>query len=156
IIIVADGNLNYIPFQILSAGSSDNEPLVAQHDIINAPSASILGELHEEAAGRRSVRSKLLAAFGDPVIDRSQHGNDKPSEQVALAEKQSKEHLQNTLRDIELNGDKFDPSAVGDLFYAAREINNLRDIASPAKTFAATGYAANRDQLFSLDLSQYA
>jgi CHAT domain-containing protein len=73
-----------------------------------------------------------------------------------LAKTQSTEHLQNALRDIELNGDKFDPAAVGELFYAEREINNLRDIASPAKTFAATGYAANRNQLFSMDLSQYA
>lgn len=147
IIVVADGALNYIPFQILPSSSSSNEPLVAQHEIINAPSASILGELREKAVGR-SARLKLLAAFGDPIIDH------KSSEQLALAK--TTEHLHNALRDIELNGDKFDPAVVGELFYAEREINNLRDIASPSKTFAATGYAANRNQLFSMDLSQYA
>ena len=114
-----------------------------------------MGELREKAAGR-GARSKLLAAFGNPVIDRSQRNDNKPTEQVAFAETQSAEHLRNALRDIELNGDKFDPAVVSDLFYAEREINNLRDIASPAKTYAATGYAANRNQLFSIDLSQYA
>ena len=146
IIVIADGALNYIPFQILSSTSSNGEPLVAQHEIINAPSASILGELREQAAGREA-RSKLLAAFGDPVIARRQDDNSKPGDHVTLG---------NALRDIELDGDKFDPADAGDLFYAEREINNLRDIASPEKTFAATGYAANRNQLFSMDLSQYA
>lgn len=144
IVVIADGVLHYIPFQILSSGSSNNEPLVAQHEIINAPSASILGELREQAAGREA-RSKLLAAFGDPVIARHQDDKHKPGDTVA-----------ETQRDIELSGEKFDPVVAGELFYAEREINNLRDIASPDKTFAATGYAANRNQLFSMDLSQFA
>ena len=63
IIVIADGALHYIPFQMLPSPSSNAEPLVVQHDIINAPSASILGELREEVAGR-GVRSKVLAAFG--------------------------------------------------------------------------------------------
>jgi len=139
IIVIADGALHYIPFQMLMSPSSNAEPLVVQHDIINAPSASILGELREEVAGR-GVRSKVLAAFGDPALGSAQ--------QSAKASEQS--------RDIELNGDNFDLSSIGQLFFAEREINNLRDIATPAATFTATGFAANRKQLFSMDLSQYA
>jgi CHAT domain-containing protein len=95
------------------------------------------------------VRSKVLAAFGSPAFGPRQ--TDKPSDQVA-----SGEHLRHALRDIELYGDNFDLSAIGDLFFAEREINNLREIATPAATFAATGFAANREQLFAIDLSQYA
>src|SRR5262249_10346372 len=43
IIVVADGGLNYVPFQILPQ-PSNSEPLVANFEIINAPSASILGD----------------------------------------------------------------------------------------------------------------
>jgi CHAT domain-containing protein len=148
IIVIADGTLNYIPFQMLPMPSSNSEPLVAQHEIINAPSASILGELREEVASR-GKRSKVLAAFGNPAFGPAR-------DQIASARTESGEHLRYALRDIELNGDSFDPSAIGQLFYAEREINNLREIATPAATFSATGFAANRDQLFKMDFSQYA
>ena len=152
IIVIADGALNYIPFQMLPSPSS-SEPLVAQHEIINAPSASILGELRDEVASR-GVRSKVLAAFGNPAFP-SQTSNDS-SNHVASARMQSDEHLRYALRDIELNGDSFEQAASGNLFYAEREINNLREIATPESTFSATGFAASRQQLFSLDFSQYA
>lgn len=154
IIVIADGALNYIPFQMLPSPSSNAEPLVAQHEIINAPSASILGELREEVASR-GVRSKVLAAFGNPAFGPTQAAN-KASDQVASATTQPSEHLRHALRDIELNGDSFDPAAVGQLFYAEREVNSLREIATPEATFTATGFAANRQQLFNLDFSQYA
>lgn len=141
IIVIADGALHYIPFQMLLAPSSNSEPLVVQHDIVNAPSASILGELREEVAGR-GVRSRVLAAFGNPALGSGEQKDTK--QQVASA------------RDIELKADNFDLSASGELFFAEREINNLREIATPAATFAVTGIAANRKQLFNMDLSQYA
>lgn len=145
IIVIADGALNYIPFQMLPVPSSSSELLVAEHEIVNAPSASILGELREEVAGRRA-RSKVLAAFGNPAL-----GSGGQNDQTA-----SGEPLHDALRDIELSGDSFDLSKIGQLFFAEREINNLREIATPAATFAATGFAANRDQLFKMDLGQYA
>jgi tetratricopeptide (TPR) repeat protein len=67
VIVVADGALHYIPFQVLPGPSADGEPLVAGHEIVNAPSASILGELRREAARRRPA-AKVLAAFGNPVF----------------------------------------------------------------------------------------
>jgi len=143
IIVIADGALNYIPFQMLSLPSSPAEPLVAQHEIINAPSASVLGELRAEVAGR-GARSKTLAAFGNPALGSG-----------ALNDN-SDQHLRYAMRDIELNGDSFDISKIGELFFAEREINTLREIATPAATFTATGFAASREQLFKLDFSQYA
>ncbi|HSE19839.1 MAG TPA: CHAT domain-containing protein [Pyrinomonadaceae bacterium] len=152
IIVIADGSLNYIPFQMLPSPVFNSEPLVAHHEIIYAPSASILGELREEVA-QRGVRSKVLAAFGNPAFGT---GQKKPNEEVAAAKTSADGNLRYALRDIELNGDSFDLSKVGQLFFAEREINNLREIATPAETFAVTGFAANRDQLFTMDLSQYA
>lgn len=156
IIVISDGALNYIPFQILPSPASDSELMVERHAIVNAPSASILGELREEASAR-GVRSKVLAAFGNPALSpvSAQRSDDKTTDQVAGA-KTDDSPLQYALRDVELNGDTFDPAATGELFYAEREINSLREIVSPAESFAATGATANRDQLFSMDLSQYA
>ena len=148
IIVAADGALNYIPFQMLPATPSNPEPLVARHEIINAPSASILGELRKEA-GRRGVRSKALAAFGNPIFA-AQNGQPQKNEQPG------KEQLKNAVRNIELKGDTLDLSTVGPLFYSAREIANLRDVVSEDQTFAATEYEATRDQLLSMDLTQFA
>jgi CHAT domain-containing protein len=66
-IIVPDGILQYIPFQILTDPLRPLEPLVARHEIVNAPSASTLVLLRQETAGRTTA-PKLLAAFGDPVF----------------------------------------------------------------------------------------
>ena len=137
IIVAADGALNYIPFQILPA-AENAEDLVSQREIINVPSASILGELRKEAS-RRGVREKVLAAIGNPVF--AEQGN---NEQVA------------STRNIVINGDSEEPASMGTLFFAGREIANLRDVASEAKTFAATEREATRDQLLSLDLSRFA
>jgi CHAT domain-containing protein len=137
IIVAADGALNYIPFQILP-GPGNAEPLVSQREIINVPSASILGELRKEAS-RRGVRGKVLAAFGNPVF-----AEQAKNEQVA------------SNRGIEIKDDSGNPASLGRLFYSAREIENLREVASESKTFAATEREATRDQLLKLDLSQFA
>lgn len=136
ILVAADGALNYIPFQILPVANA--EPLVAQHEVINVPSASILGDLRKEA-GRRGVRQKVLAAFGNPVF----------------AEQRQNEQIAST-RSIEIKSDSFDPASIDRLFYAGREIANLRDVASEQQTFAATEYDATRDQLLNMDLTPYA
>ncbi len=156
IIVVADGALHYIPFQILPAPSADGEPLVANYEIINAPSASILGDLRKEATQRRPT--KVLAAFGDPVFA-SNYARRKDvtgSDQSATVLAMEIAPLQNALRDIELNGDVFDPSVMKPLFYAKRELANLRDAATSAETFVASGFSATRKQLLGTDLTQYA
>lgn len=156
IIVVADGALHYIPFQILTTASADGEMLVANYEIINAPSASILGELRKEAIQRRPT--KILAAFGDPVFasDYAQRKDATGSEQSPNLPAMEIAPLQNALRDIELNGDSFDPSVLKPLFYAKRELANLRDAAPRGETFVASGFAASREQLRSTDLTQYA
>jgi CHAT domain-containing protein len=156
IIIVADGALHYIPFQVLPASSVDNEPLIANYEIINTPSASILGELRKEATQRQPT--KVLAAFGDPVFasNYAQRKDTTGGEQLATMQALEVAPLQNALRDIELNGDSFDPSVIKPLFYARRELANLRDAATSGETFVASGFTATRERLLNTDLTQYA
>lgn len=149
VIIVADGVLHFIPFQILPS-SSANTPLIASHEVINAPSASILGELQLETT-RRQPPPKILAAFGDPIF-----ANDVDKQGQLLASNTQKDtRWQSTLRDIELNGDSFDPSVLGRLFHAKRELDNLRQLTAGAAQISSE-YDATRDRLLSTDLTQYA
>lgn len=136
IIIAADGALNYIPFQILPL-AANADPWVAQREIVNVPSASVLGELREEAS-RRGKREKVLAAFGNPEF-----GGPISKEQV-------------TTRGIEIKDDVVDLAKLGRLFYSGQEVANLREVASAEQTFAATEKDATRDKLLSMDFSQFA
>ena len=157
IIIVADGILNYIPFQALPAPWLGDEPLIANYEVVNAPSASILGELQQEALERRPT-AKVLAAFGDPIFA-SDHAFNVAAEgtQNLIATRATEAGpLQYALRDIELNEDTFDSSVIRRLFYAKRELAYLRDLAAGGETFVAADYNATRQTLLSANLTQYA
>ncbi|HEV2826158.1 MAG TPA: CHAT domain-containing protein [Pyrinomonadaceae bacterium] len=156
VIVVADGALNYIPFQMLPTSLDVNEPLVARIEVINALSASILGRLRE-ASTRRQSPTKVLAAFGDPVFasNYAQRKDASNSEYFASAQAQEAERGKHALRDIEPSGDPFDPSALEPLFFSRRELSNLRDVAGP-ESFVATGFEATREKLSQADLTGYA
>jgi CHAT domain-containing protein/Tfp pilus assembly protein PilF len=73
LLIVSDGALHYVPFAALpvpARGKSHPAPLVAQHEIVNLPSASVLAVLRQERAGRRPA-AKTVAVLADPVFDRA-------------------------------------------------------------------------------------
>jgi CHAT domain-containing protein len=59
------------------------------------------------------------------------------------------------LRDIELGKDRFDPSVIPRLFYAARELRNLRELAR-GQALVISDVNATREKFFTTDLTQYA
>jgi len=150
IIVVADGALNYIPFQILRAPSKPNDPLVAQHNVVNAPSASVLGDLRQEASHRQPA-TQLLAAFGDPVFYSSyaKRKDKNGSDQLAM---QNPDVAR--LRDIQISKDRFDPSVIPRLFYAARELTNLREV-TRGQALVISDVNATRQRFFTTDLTQF-
>jgi CHAT domain-containing protein/tetratricopeptide (TPR) repeat protein len=158
VIVVADGVLHYIPFQVLPSPADGGEPLIARHEIVNAPSASILGELQQEAA-RRQPAPNVLAAFGDPVFPSNfEQRKDAGGGAYRLAAVQPPElaRWHQAVRDIELDGDSLDPADLRSLHYAKSELANLRAITTGADTLVAEGFDATRTRLIGTDLTQYA
>jgi CHAT domain-containing protein len=155
IIVVADGALNYIPFQMLpvSSGGDSDELLLASHEVINAPSASILGQLRAENA-RRHAPTKLLAAIGDPVFE-SNYAQKKASSNTQVAAVSTPENIlwPQAARDIE--GDSVDPATIQPLFYSRQELANLRALAGP-DTLMITEFEATRERLAQTNLTDYA
>jgi len=152
IIVAADGALNYIPFQILPSPSS-SEPLVKDFEIINSPSASILGDLRQEAAHRQAP-TKLLAAFGDPIFQPTQVAGNS-SEHMLLMQAPSFARWRSTTRDVTSNRDSINQVPIQPLFFAARELANLRELAGDG-ALVVTEFAATRENLLKTDLAQYA
>jgi len=71
LLIVSDGALQYIPFAALPSPESrigSRVPLIAEHEIVNLPSASILAVLRREVSGRKAA-PKAVMVVADPVFD---------------------------------------------------------------------------------------
>jgi CHAT domain-containing protein/Tfp pilus assembly protein PilF len=69
LMVVADGALEYIPFEALAdPAKSDYVPLLAGHEIVREPSASVLAIQRREAAGRKPA-PRSVAVLADPVFD---------------------------------------------------------------------------------------
>lgn len=155
IIVVADGALNYIPFQLLPAPGNSKERLVANYEVINAPSASILGQLRQETS-RRERATNVLAAFGDPVFPSNfaQQEDRETSGQTRGVERKT-ESLNHAARNIQPTGDAFDPATIEQLFFAKLELSNLRAVAGH-ESLLATRFDATPDKLRNTDLTKYA
>lgn len=67
LIIVADGELQYIPFGALPLPDSSVLPLLARHEIVNAPSASAVAL--QRRLPYRSPPEGTVAVLADPVFD---------------------------------------------------------------------------------------
>lgn len=153
IIVVADGALNYIPFQFLPSPAAGRTELVAGYEVVNAPSASILGQLRQETS-RRQPAANVLAAFGDPVFQ-SNYAQQKDRRTEQIAAQTRAERWLPAYRDIDPAADLFNPSLIEPLFYARLELANLREVAG-SKTLMATRFDATPEKLRTTDLTKYA
>lgn len=67
LVVVADGALRYVPFAALpDPGSPDGLPMLARHEVVHLPSASVLALLRGDGARERP--SRTVAVFADPVF----------------------------------------------------------------------------------------
>jgi CHAT domain-containing protein/tetratricopeptide (TPR) repeat protein len=76
LVIVPDGVLSYLPFNALPApsaakapGAQPAPPLIARHEVVSAPSATVLTVLRQQQQGRAPA-SKSIAILADPVFSR--------------------------------------------------------------------------------------
>jgi CHAT domain-containing protein len=67
LLIVTEGVLQYLPFAALPEPGK-KEPLLVDHEIVTAPSASVVAVLRQETAKRDSA-AKTLFVVADPVYD---------------------------------------------------------------------------------------
>ncbi len=155
LIIVADDALHYVPFQMLSSPANPNEPLVANYEIVNAPSASILGQLRKEQQ-QRPPSKKLLAAFGDPVFpaNYAEFKGSSSGEVLASLNTSPLEPWRRASRDIEIDADTVNPDLLQPLAFSKFELQKLSDLGGSAATISR-GFAASRENLMHLNLSDY-
>jgi CHAT domain-containing protein/uncharacterized protein HemY len=139
LIVIADGALQYIPFQILKNPAKANESLISEFDIVAAPSASALALVRQQRANRQHG-SKLLVGFGDAVFSRdyTPQGSTATATDTGSARSETVSRLAKLPR----------------LFNAKRELLAISDLVGKDSSFYVE-YNATRANLLKLDLSQY-
>jgi CHAT domain-containing protein/Tfp pilus assembly protein PilF len=164
LLIVADGALQYVPFAILPlvhgnvAGPA--VPLIAANEIVNLPSASVLGLLRRQANGR-SAALKEVAVLADPVFDKEDMrvGKATQNKQVttSASEKQIPsfpEQLTRSLSDVGL-GTRQAGVALPRLAFSRQEADAIMAMTNAAKGMEALDFQASREAAQSKDLGQY-
>ncbi|HZS03968.1 MAG TPA: CHAT domain-containing protein [Blastocatellia bacterium] len=144
---------------ILHPSSLTPHPLVVGHEITTLPSASTLGIIRKEMAGRRPA-PKMLAVFADPVFSRDDQRNKagairaagKPGTQAAaVAGSRIIEHEESSsLAKLSAGGLK-----VPRLPFTRQEAERILAIAPGADNFKAIDFKAARAAALSAELGQY-
>jgi len=139
LIVIADGSLQYVPFQILKM-SAASEPLIATMDIVNEPSASALA-LAKRQINTRPHSSKLLVGFGDAIFS---------PEYASGAPSNSSDNQ--TIHTRSQQGSQF--GKLPPLFNAKHELLAISAVAGNDSTFYVE-HQASRENLLRVDLSQF-
>lgn len=142
LLVVADGALQYVPFQLLRVPGSEN-PLISKHVIVNSPSASLQALLKDESQ-RRSRAVNAVAVLADPVFEADDprlksKSQTTPSNETA--------EIRQALRDVGVAPE------IPRLIASRTEAEAIMAAASANATLAL-GFAANRELVFS-ELATY-
>ena len=147
LLVVADGALHYVPFGVLpSPIDRAGGPLIESHEIVQAPSASVLAWLRARAAARPRPAHDTVV-FGDPVFDDRDPRLDAVAARIANR--------------IELDADPrrtFETLGFGPITRlpaSGREANDVFALADAPRSRLATGFAATRDAFLDPSLADF-
>ena len=163
LIVVADGALQYIPFEALlldhstTSGesvsvSAEPVPVLSRNEVVYLPSASTLALVRRV---RRPSTTKTVAVIADPVFDETDGRLNLASrrQEISSSRMAPKQKLTRSLRDI---GDTGDGSfALPKLEYSLREANAITAVAPRGSWMKAVGFKANRATVMSPGLKQF-
>ena len=167
LIIVPDGALHFIPFAALpivrDEASSANQqgtdrvprPLIADHEIVNLPSASTLAVVRKEVAGRQ-IAPKSVVALADPVFMK----NDERVKRAKVDNKTPVRDESTKVRQL-VKAAAEDTGVVNDGSYVPRLPGTRKEAEQIVALVPATegrlvlDFAASRDTITSVELSQY-
>jgi CHAT domain-containing protein/Tfp pilus assembly protein PilF len=169
LLIVSDGALEYIPFAVLpvpvkldgDASSSKAPALVADHEIVNLPSASALAVLRQQTAGRKPA-PKAVAVLADPVFDKKDERvigrittSENEAKLVAAADAapSSVGHLTRSIADVrsQAGGAPY----LARLPFSRREAKAILEVTPQGDAMQALDFDASKSTAMKPELAQY-
>jgi CHAT domain-containing protein/tetratricopeptide (TPR) repeat protein len=131
LLIVAEGALQYVPFAALPEPGGQ-APLIVDHEVVTAPSASVLAVLRREAAAREPAAEPLFIV-ADPVYSANDGRVDHPV--VPVAERGIEQYIR--------------------LRFSRTEAEQIAGLVPAAGTVKAFDFDANRDAVLNSDLVRF-
>jgi CHAT domain-containing protein/tetratricopeptide (TPR) repeat protein len=164
LLVVAPGVLSYLPFAALPAPedkkrqAGDYEPLIAKHEVVSIPSASVLSIIRREMAGRQRA-AKSVAVLADPVFEASdprlesaKNGNSSEEPPAAPAADAELSGLTRAIRTMNFSDAR---AGFTRLAFSRQEAQSIIALAPKGTGLKATDFNASRDLALSERLSQY-
>jgi CHAT domain-containing protein/predicted negative regulator of RcsB-dependent stress response len=164
LVVVAPGALSYLPFAALPAPedkkrpAGDYEPLIANHEVVNIPSASVLSIIRREMADRQRA-AKSVAVLADPVFEESDPRlasakNGSSSGEMPATPAANAEHAELTRAIRTMN---FSDARAGftRLAFSRQEAESIVALTTKGTGLKATDFSASRALALSPQLSQY-
>ncbi len=153
LLIVGDGILHYVPFAVLFAPQAPHafaaqSPLVAQHEILTLPSASVLALLRREPEGRETTARKTIAVLADPVFE--EHDARLHDKSPADAQSQT-----STLRGGSLADGPDSAERLARLPFTRKEAEAISALTPESQRKIAFGFAANRALAISPEMANF-
>lgn len=167
LMIVADGALHFVPFAVLPVvrGGATNvpKPLIADHEIVNLPSASTLSVVRGEMGGRPPA-PRSVVALADPVFMKDDERVKKL--EISNSETRPRRANQASVRgenavDRQLVKAAKDTAVATDGMYVPRlpgtrqEAEQIVAMVPAAEGRLALDFAASRETATNAELSQY-
>jgi CHAT domain-containing protein len=149
LLVVSDGVLQFVPFAGLPDPlATDSRPLIIDHEVVTAPSASVVALLRQETANRKPA-PRALAVFADPVFS-----NDDSRVSIArlahtkAAEKDSGVDVFRSMTESGLTN-------LRRLHFSRREADEIARLAAGESRLEAVDFEASRKLAMSAELGQY-
>jgi CHAT domain-containing protein/tetratricopeptide (TPR) repeat protein len=156
VLIVSDGALSYLPFGMLpDPNASDRRPLLVDHEIVTAPSASVLALLRRESAGR--IAPPLTAAvIADPVFEAGDPRVRRPATRTGSRSEPDRSTLRDLERSITELGGGGSMLSLNRLFASRDDARAIRALAPRGQSLEALDFDANLATATSPKLARYA
>jgi len=150
LLIVADGALQYVPFQALmipAKSGGEYQPLLLDHEVINEPSTSVLALMVGNTLQRRAAPYSVMV-YADPVFEAR---DSRVKAGTAAPPADENKQLQQAFRDIGFE----EGSPIPPLPGSREEAEAIISMAPWRSGYQALNFDANRASVNDTDLSQY-
>jgi CHAT domain-containing protein/Tfp pilus assembly protein PilF len=160
LVVVAPGALSYLPFAALPTPedekrpTGDYEPLIAKHEVVSIPSASVLSIIRRETAGRQRA-AKSVAVLADPVFEESDPRLEKAKNGNSSGETTAEAEFSELKRSIRTMNFSDARDGFTRLAFSRQEAESIIALTPKGTGLKATDFNASRDLALSQQLSQY-
>ena len=168
ILVVSEGALQYIPFSVLPVPGKNSVsskkallPLIAEHEIVYLPSASVLPLIGKKKTVKED-RGATVAVLADPVFS-ADDPRVKRSQSLAANKRQSLEKTEQEMpvaeqiftRSLQESGLSTTRSGISRLPFSRQEAKAISTLVAPERCFVALDFQASYETATNPDLGKY-